>query len=161
MEILGVGPLEVVFILLIALIVLGPKDMARTGRTVGRFMYRVITSPGWRTFKQASKELRQLPTKLMREAGLEENELRQIGQEIGVKELGGQIGQIDHDLSAWTTPRPESESPPAEQPTAESSETGEAVEAQDQVQTGQLPAQEPSSPDGPQESPLAQEEERS
>jgi sec-independent protein translocase protein TatB len=156
MEILGVGPLEIVFILLIALIVLGPKDMAKTGRTVGRFMYRVITSPGWRTFKQASKELRQLPTKLMREAGLEENELRQIGQEIGVKELSGQIGKIDYDLSSWTTPKPEGENLAAETPPAEPDETGDR--AVDQAQTSQLPPQEPPAPDGSTESNLTQEE---
>jgi Sec-independent protein translocase protein TatA len=36
MDFLGVGPLELLFILLIALIVLGPNDMVKTGRTLGK-----------------------------------------------------------------------------------------------------------------------------
>ena len=32
MEILGIGPLELFFILIIALIVLGPNDMVKAGR---------------------------------------------------------------------------------------------------------------------------------
>ena len=72
MEILGIGPLELFFILLIALIVLGPGDMVKAGRTLGRFMRRIITSPEWRTVQKASRELRYLPNRLMREASLED-----------------------------------------------------------------------------------------
>ena len=42
MEILGIGPLELIFILLIALIVLGPGDMVKTGRTIGRFLIKSL-----------------------------------------------------------------------------------------------------------------------
>ena len=63
MEILGIGPLELIFIFLIALIVLGPTDMVKAGRTLGRFMRRIVTSPGWRTLQQASREMRYLPNK--------------------------------------------------------------------------------------------------
>lgn len=73
MDIFGIGPLEILFIILIALIVLGPKDIAKTGRSLGRFMRQVATSPSWKAVQQTSKELRNLPTKLMREAGLEED----------------------------------------------------------------------------------------
>jgi len=74
MEFLGIGPLELLFILLIALILLGPKDMAKTGRTIGRTLRKVVTSPQWRTINQTSKEIRNLPNRLIREAGLEEVE---------------------------------------------------------------------------------------
>jgi Sec-independent protein translocase protein TatA len=40
MEILGIGPLELVFILLIAVIVLGPGDVVKTRRTIGRFLIK-------------------------------------------------------------------------------------------------------------------------
>jgi sec-independent protein translocase protein TatB len=74
MEFLGIGPMELVFILLIALILMGPKDMAKTGRTIGKTLRKVVTSPQWRTINQTSKEIRNLPTRLIREAGLEEVE---------------------------------------------------------------------------------------
>ena len=38
MEILEIGPSELIFILLIAIIVLGPKEMQNAGRTVGRWL---------------------------------------------------------------------------------------------------------------------------
>jgi sec-independent protein translocase protein TatB len=71
MEILGIGPSELVFIIIIALIVLGPKDMQKAGKNIGRWLNTLVRSDGWKAFQQTSKELRTLPTKLMREANLE------------------------------------------------------------------------------------------
>jgi Sec-independent protein translocase protein TatA len=78
MDILGIGPLELFFIILIALIIFGPNDIVKAARTVGSFMRKVVTSDGYRAFQQASKGMKDLPTTLMREAGLEEEELRQM-----------------------------------------------------------------------------------
>ena len=80
MEILGIGAPELVFVIIIALIVLGPKDMQKAGRTIGRWLNQLIRSDGWKAFQQTSREIRNLPTSLMREANLElaetEKELR-------------------------------------------------------------------------------------
>jgi sec-independent protein translocase protein TatB len=81
MEILGIGMSELVFIIIIALIVLGPKDMQKAGKTIGRFLRNIVTSDGWRVFQQTSREIRSLPTRLMREAN---NELDKIGDEIKI-----------------------------------------------------------------------------
>ena len=35
MEILGIGPLELLFILILALIIFGPKEVEKAGQTVG------------------------------------------------------------------------------------------------------------------------------
>jgi sec-independent protein translocase protein TatB len=80
MEIFGIGPQELFFIVLIAIIVLGPKDMQKAGKTVGRWLNQVMRSDGWRAFQRASKEIRNLPTNLMREANLEE--LQKMDREI-------------------------------------------------------------------------------
>lgn len=72
MEILGVGPSELIFIIIIAIIVLGPKDMQKAGRTLGRWLNQMRGSDGWKVFQATSRELRNLPTKLMREANLDE-----------------------------------------------------------------------------------------
>jgi sec-independent protein translocase protein TatB len=71
MEILGIGAPELIFVIIIALIVLGPKDMQKAGRTVGRWLNQLIRSDGWKAFQQTSREIRNLPTNLMREANLE------------------------------------------------------------------------------------------
>ncbi len=72
MEILGIGPSELVFIVIIALILLGPRDMQRAGRTIGKWLRRIVTSDGWKLFQQTSREIQTLPNRLMREAALEE-----------------------------------------------------------------------------------------
>ena len=72
MEILGVGVPELAFIVLIALILLGPKDMVAAGRTIGKYLRKFLTSPTWMALRRTGDELQQLPTKLVREAGLED-----------------------------------------------------------------------------------------
>ena len=79
MEILGIGPSELVFIVILALIVLGPRDMQKAGKTIGKFLRKIVTSDGWRMFQQTSRELRTLPNRLMREAN---EEMNKIGNEI-------------------------------------------------------------------------------
>ena len=80
MEILGIGASELIFIILIAIIVLGPKDMQKAGKTVGRWLNQFVRSDGWKALQRASKEIRNLPTNLMREANLEE--LQKMDREI-------------------------------------------------------------------------------
>jgi sec-independent protein translocase protein TatB len=71
MEFLGIGPSELIFIFIIAIIVLGPKDMQKAGRTIGRWLNQLIQSDGWKVFQKTSSELRNLPRNLMREANME------------------------------------------------------------------------------------------
>lgn len=120
MELFGVGPLELLFIFLIALIFLGPKDMKKAGLTLGRFMRKIITSQGWRDFQQGWRNLRYLPNKLMREAGLEEDietikedikEFQQFKPVISSADLYQDLPDIKKDLSPWVTP-PTIDSPP-------------------------------------------------
>ena len=83
MEILGIGFSELIFILLIAVIILGPKDMQKAGRTIGRWLNQLIRSDGWKVFQKTSTELRNLPRNLMREANMELGEVdKEIRQEI-------------------------------------------------------------------------------
>ena len=109
MEILGIGPLELIFIMLIALIVFGPNDLVKAGRTLGRWMRKIVTSPEWRSVQQASREISHLPNRLMREASLDElrNDLEDVGR------IGGQAPRGTHripgeeslnGLTPWTTP---------------------------------------------------------
>ena len=110
MDIFGIGPLELFFIILIALIVLGPKDMAKAGRSLGRTMRKVVTSDNWRTMQQVSREIRTIQNRLIREAGLEEAQ-KEIATFTTV-ELIPTTGnpknsdtQPGSDLADWTTPQ--------------------------------------------------------
>lgn len=79
MEILGIGTSELIFIVIIALIILGPKDMQKAGKTIGKWLRNIVTSDGWKMFQQTSRELRTLPNRLMREAN---DELNEIGRDL-------------------------------------------------------------------------------
>jgi sec-independent protein translocase protein TatB len=79
MEILGIGAPELIFIIIIALIVLGPKDMEKTGKTIGKWLRDTVTSDSWKLFQQTTRELRNLPNRLMREAN---EDLNKIGNEL-------------------------------------------------------------------------------
>lgn len=104
MDILGVGPLELLFIILIALIVIGPREFAKTARSAGRFLNRLYKSEGWKTMTEASRTLRNLPNRLAREAELEElDEVRRSLKDTK-EELSGDLKAIDEDLKAWTPP---------------------------------------------------------
>jgi Sec-independent protein translocase protein TatA len=112
MDLLGVGPLELIFILLIIFLVLGPQDMAATSKKIGRFLRTVTRSETWLAIKNMGDEIRKMPTKLMREAEIEsylaENPEKTIAPparksepEAAVK--GGQE-EVARGLKAWTTP---------------------------------------------------------
>ncbi len=72
MEILGIGPLEFLLILIIMLIILGPNDMVKAGRSIGTFLRKLILSDEWRIVTQAGTEFRNIPDRLVREAGLDD-----------------------------------------------------------------------------------------
>jgi Sec-independent protein translocase protein TatA len=116
MDFLGIGPLELFFIVVIALIVLGPKDMIKAGKTIGRFIRNLVTSPNWRTIQKASQDLRKLPNTIMREAGLEDikkdlPDPRKIVEETGIDQIGKELSEIKMNVSDWTTPQiPENKS---------------------------------------------------
>lgn len=102
MEFLGVGPQELAFILLIALLVIGPKELAKTARTLGRTLNTIVKSDNYRLIQQASQELRKLPTQLMRDAHLEEslNEIKQTGNEM---QSAFEVGSVDERIRAgWS-----------------------------------------------------------
>ena len=82
MEILGIGASELIFILIIAIIILGPKDMQKAGRTIGRWLNQFVRSDGWKALQRASQEIKNLPTNLMREANMELKDLRDMDKEI-------------------------------------------------------------------------------
>ena len=116
MDILGIGPLELLFIFLIALIILGPKDMVKAGRTIGSFLRKIITNPTWKTVQQASKEIRVLPNRLMREAGLDDLEnpfdnIKDITQDPELEKLDNDLKSWKEDISSWTTPTPSIDPP--------------------------------------------------
>lgn len=73
MQIFNIGPVELILILLIMFILLGPEGMLRTARQIGSWIRALVRSPVWRDIMGYSKEIRELPTKIVRETGLDED----------------------------------------------------------------------------------------
>ncbi len=117
MELFGVGPLEVLLIMLLGIVLFGPKDIARTARSAGRFLNRIYHSEGWRTLLRTSETLRTLPNRLAREAELEElGALRQTMAEAK-RSLTEGVRVDESGLQAWTPPsRPTPPAPPPASP---------------------------------------------
>ena len=104
MDILGIGPLELLFILVIALIVVGPKDLARVGRTLGRTLNRIYRSDSWRVLNEASQTIRTLPNRLAREAALEELDSVKDDVDKTREQLASDAKNFNQSLQAWTPP---------------------------------------------------------
>jgi Sec-independent protein translocase protein TatA len=114
MQIFNVGVLEILFILILAFVILGPRRTIKTARDVGVWVRNLAKSPIWRDIVSASSEIRDLPKKIMDDAELQKmvEELDLSAQEI--KEIIGQAqreteteltrleGEIDQELKQNT-----------------------------------------------------------
>lgn len=132
MEFLGIGPLELIFIIVIILLIVGPKDIANVSRTIGRGLNRLYKSDNYRLIQKASAELRNLPQELMKEANLEE--LQKMAEVPELKEglslNPPEKSAPEQSLKAWTeelpppasdeakNSAPKNEAPPSTEPPA-------------------------------------------
>ncbi len=98
MNIFGIGPLEIIFVLIIGILFLGPEGMIEAGHKLGKFMSSTIRSPWWQNVRRGVNEIQHLPQRLMREAELEElNEIKKL-----TKDSLPSIGNKDLiDASSW------------------------------------------------------------
>ena len=97
MSFFGIGPLELVFILIIMILVLGPKNMVITARKLGVTLRKIVKSPLWATVMDTSREIREIPTRLIREAGIEEDLKNIKSTTDSLKDLGNI--SVPYDLS--------------------------------------------------------------
>jgi len=121
MQIFNVGALEILFILIIAFLVLGPKRTINTARDIGKWVRNIVKSPFWREIVTTSSEIRELPKKIMDDAELQKmiadldltsQELKQIINEAHSEteaELGKLEGEIDQEMQS--TPSQSENSP--------------------------------------------------
>ena len=78
MEIFGIGPLELLFIILIALVVLGPKDMMNSAKKAAGWIKKIRQSEVW----ESTKEVMDIPNQVMHETGLDKEiqELQKVSK---------------------------------------------------------------------------------
>ena len=108
MNIFGIGPLEIIFILIIGILVLGPEGMVEAGKKLGRWMRSIIRSTWWQNIRQGINDIQYLPQRLIREAELEElDQLRKLTND-SLPSIG------DPDLINSPSRRGNSQDPPLE-----------------------------------------------
>ncbi|MBN1230379.1 MAG: twin-arginine translocase TatA/TatE family subunit [Anaerolineales bacterium] len=72
MDIFGIGIGEIILILVIVFLVMGPRDMAETGRKIGTTIRKILDSELWHTITHTKEELKDLSDSLIRESGAQE-----------------------------------------------------------------------------------------
>lgn len=100
MQILNIGPLELIIIFLVMFILLGPEGMIKTARQIGLWIRKVVQSPIWREIMGYSQEIRELPTKIVRETGLEEDleEIRKSTQ-LTAEEVENTVKEVNREIN--------------------------------------------------------------
>ena len=123
MNIFGIGPQEIIIILVIIFLILGPEDLEKTGKTVGKWINNITKSDGWSAVRSISREVRGLPSRLAREAEIDtlKDQLdpnKMIGEvpDLGIPELKVRAKPADSEVPKSPIPEPKT-STPAEKPT--------------------------------------------
>ncbi|MEX1071149.1 MAG: twin-arginine translocase TatA/TatE family subunit [Anaerolineales bacterium] len=120
MDFLGIGLPEVIAIVLLLFLVLGPQDLVKLGSSLGKTLRGIRQSGVWQSFQEARQQLRHLPDELARQAGAEQ--ISELRDEL--KEEQAKLKKLDEQLLAWTrAPEPLSQKKkPASETTEKSSE---------------------------------------
>lgn len=90
MDFLGIGPLELVIVFIIILLILGPNEMVKTGKTLGEMFRKISRSDEWKGLSKISREIRTLPNRLAREAELE-NLKKEIDLDKQISPIAGEL----------------------------------------------------------------------
>ncbi len=69
----GIGVSEIIFILILMVIILAPKKMVEGARDLGKTIRKITRSQFWKDVKQTSREIRDIPRKIMDETEIEDD----------------------------------------------------------------------------------------
>ncbi|MCD4753829.1 MAG: twin-arginine translocase TatA/TatE family subunit [Anaerolineaceae bacterium] len=95
MKFFNFGGLEIIFILVIMIIFLGPDQVAKLAKNLGSLIRKITQSEFWGSIWRTSREIRDLPRTLADETGLQER-LNEI--QNSTKGIIADVGQIRKDL---------------------------------------------------------------
>lgn len=68
MDLFGIGLPEIIFILLLVVIIFGPKDLEKMAKTIGGGLFRFFNSEAFRNLRRIGE----LPAEFARKAGLDQ-----------------------------------------------------------------------------------------
>lgn len=93
MNILNIGFPELIFIFVLALIVLGPRNLLKTSKQLSDAIRKFVTSDTWKSIVNSTKEIRDIQGKIIEDTGLQDslNTLRNSTRDL-----------VNPSLSTWT-----------------------------------------------------------
>jgi len=95
MKIFNLGFGEILFIILLAVIIFGPKGLVKTARDAGAFLRKVTKSPYWKEVWATKREIEEIPKMLAKEARLDDT-IREI--DLGARSISGSVTGAVSDL---------------------------------------------------------------
>ncbi|NMA13179.1 MAG: hypothetical protein GX933_08395 [Chloroflexi bacterium] len=101
MNFLNIGVPEILLLLVLALLVLGPEKLKQTLTELARKLNRLVRSDQWRTVSGVYRDIRQYPAKILKETQLEEVQ-KQL-DELNRK-TEQELRKIQSDISYVTDP---------------------------------------------------------
>lgn len=111
MEIFGIGPLELLLVALLALILVGPRDLQKAMEKAGRWLRQVSRSPFWQGTRRVWRAARTLPQGLIQDANLEAWRQAQEAPTIRPPEQEGERSAL---VESWVAdPEPPDDEPPS------------------------------------------------
>ena len=130
MELFGIGPLELLLIVLIALIVLGPKEMMKSAQKAAAWLRKFRQSEIW----SSTKEVMDIPKQVMRETGLDK-EIQEL-QNLTKKGVSDSVWKPNPVINASPEKKPDEVEPQNSIDPAlpEGKETAENKKPEDQKQ---------------------------
>jgi Sec-independent protein translocase protein TatA len=127
MKIFNLGFGEILFIILLAVIIFGPKGLVKTAREAGAFLRKVTKSPYWKEVWATKRDIEEIPKILAKEARLDDTireinlDTRKISSSVtgAVSDLIREVDQQKPGNTPAAVGTPEAETPaaPKEPPT--------------------------------------------
>jgi len=103
MKLFNIGLPEVLLLLILIFIILGPSRLVSSARSLGSWFRKVSKSQLWKEILSTSNEIKEFPQKIMKEADLDEemNSLKEFvdGNSILPKNYFNDSEETDHKKS--------------------------------------------------------------
>lgn len=103
MKFLNIGALEFIFILLLALIILGPRKALKIAGDTGRWFKDLLQSQFWQDLQKTTKEIQDLPKKMMDEAEIQKT-IDELDRSEAVVRRGIGRENMATDENHWEDP---------------------------------------------------------
>lgn len=72
MSFLGIGPIELVFLVILLVLIFGPEDLVSAGKKLGRFLNQVKRSDFWSALSDLRKRAKTAGEEIIKETGIDE-----------------------------------------------------------------------------------------